>query len=147
MGIKNFLKIIFAILAIVATTYLIPLAVALNCHEYEMILPFAVPMVAAWIVYLFVYIFTKKSPVRFTIKSSFVIVAFAWITCSLFGSIPFILSGYFDSVTNAIFESVSGFTTTGASILSDVESLPRSLNLWRCETHWLGGMGDRKSVV
>lgn len=141
MGIKNFLKIIFAILAIVATTYIIPIAVALNCHEYDMIVPFAAPMVAAWIVYFFVYLFTKKSPVRFTIKSSFVIVAFAWLTCSLFGSIPFILSGYFNSVTNAIFESVSGFTTTGASILSDVETLPRSLNLWRCETHWLGGMG------
>ena len=50
-------------------------------------------------------------------------------------------SGAFPSFTDAMFESVSGFTTTGASVLQEVESLPRSVNLWRCETHWLGGMG------
>ena len=141
MGIKNFLKIIFAILAIVATTYIIPIIVALNCNETNMILPFVIPMCAAWVSFLFIYLFTKKEPVRFTIRSSFVVVSFAWITCSLFGSVPFILSGYFNSITDAIFESVSGFTTTGATILEEIEHLPRSLNLWRCETHWLGGMG------
>ncbi|MCR5614248.1 TrkH family potassium uptake protein [Treponema sp.] len=141
MAVINFFKIIFAILAIVATTYLIPIIVALSCGESAMIAPFAIPMVIAWLAFFVIYIFTRKQPIKLTIKSTFVIVAFAWISCSLFGAIPFLLSGYFPTVTDAIFESVSGFTTTGATILSDVECLPRSLNLWRCETHWLGGMG------
>lgn len=139
MVVLNFFKIIFAILAIVATTYLIPIVTALCCNENVWI--FLVPMFAAWLGFFIIYLVTKKQPIKLSIKSAFVIVASAWISCSLFGSIPFILSGYFPSITDAIFESVSGFTTTGATILSDVECLPRSLNLWRCQTHWLGGMG------
>lgn len=141
MVVLNFFKIMFAIIAIVATTYLIPIGVAINCGETDMLLPFIVPMLIAWAAFLLIYLLTKKQPIKLTIRSTFVIVAFAWISCSLFGAIPFILSGYFPSVTDAIFESVSGITTTGATILNDVEILPRSLNLWRCETHWLGGMG------
>jgi trk system potassium uptake protein TrkH len=59
----------------------------------------------------------------------------------LFGALPFVFSPYFSSFTDAIFESVSGFTTTGATILSDVEALPPALQFWRCFSHWLGGMG------
>ena len=68
-------------------------------------------------------------------------VGAAWVAVSLFGAIPLWLSGAFASAADAFFESASGFTTTGATVLSDVESLPRAVNLWRCETHWLGGMG------
>ncbi|MCI6798071.1 MAG: TrkH family potassium uptake protein [Spirochaetia bacterium] len=141
MQVLNFFKIIFAILAIVATTFLIPVCTAVYCSEFQMILPFVIPMVTTWILFFIVYLITKKIPVKLTIKSTFVIVASAWISCSIFGSIPFMLSGFFPTVTDAFFESVSGFTTTGATILNDVEILPRSLNLWRCQTHWLGGMG------
>lgn len=139
MNILNFFKIIFAIIAIVATTYIIPIGVAIYCHENFLI--YLIPMLCAWAVFIAIYMLTRKNPIKLTIKSTFVIVAAAWISCSVFGAIPFILSGYFSSVTDAFFESVSGFTTTGATILTDVECLPRSLNLWRCETHWLGGMG------
>lgn len=139
MDILNFFKIIFAIIAIVATTYIFPIITAICCHENFWI--FAVPMFCAWAAFFAIYMFTRKRPIKLTIKSTFVIVASAWISCSVFGAIPFLLSGYFHSITDAFFESVSGFTTTGATILSDVECLPRSLNLWRCETHWLGGMG------
>ena len=141
MQVLNFFKIIFAILAIVATTFLIPVCTAVYCSEFQMILPFVIPIVMTWILFFIVYLITKKIPVKLTIKSTFVIVASAWISCSIFGSIPFMLSGFFPTVTDAFFESVSGFTTTGATILNDVEILPRSLNLWRCQTHWLGGMG------
>lgn len=141
MHILFFFKIIFTIIAIVATTFLIPIITALACGELNMILPFAIPMVSAWICFFVSLFFTRNVPVKMTIKGTFVIVACAWICCSLFGAIPMIFSGYFPTVTDAIFESVSGFSTTGSTILNDVEILPRSLNLWRCQTHWLGGMG------
>lgn len=74
-------------------------------------------------------------------KEGFVAVALSWIMMSILGALPFVLSKYIPSFVDAIFETASGFTTTGASILSDVEVLPKSLLMWRSFTHWLGGMG------
>ncbi len=77
-------------------------------------------------------------------KEGFVIVALSWIILSIFGSLPFYLSGEIPSYIDALFETVSGFTTTGATILPDgqaVESLSKSLLMWRSFTHWIGGMG------
>ena len=92
---------------------------------------------------VFGFALTFKSPKNKTMfaREGFVTVAFSWIALSLFGTIPFILSGYIPSFADAFFETVSGFTTTGASILKDVEALPHSLLLWRSFTHWIGGMG------
>ncbi len=74
-------------------------------------------------------------------KEGFVIVAMSWITMSIFGALPFFFTGAADSFVDALFETVSGFTTTGASVFSDVEALPKSLIMWRSFTHWIGGMG------
>lgn len=74
-------------------------------------------------------------------KEGFAIVALAWIGLSLVGSVPFFLSGEIPNYIDAFFETVSGFTTTGASILTDVESMSRGLLFWRSFTHWIGGMG------
>lgn len=74
-------------------------------------------------------------------RLGFMIVAACWLSASVFSSLPFILSGYFPSVVDALFEAVSGLTTTGASILSDVEGLPHGLLFWRSLTHWIGGLG------
>ena len=71
----------------------------------------------------------------------FVAVALSWILLSISGALPFIFSGSITNVVDAVFETVSGFTTTGSSILADVESLPYSIIFWRSFTHWLGGMG------
>ncbi|MCF0247209.1 MAG: TrkH family potassium uptake protein, partial [Synergistes sp.] len=68
-------------------------------------------------------------------------VAFSWIVASLVGCLPYILSGEIPSFTDAYFEAMSGFTTTGSSILGDVEKLPRGIVMWRAQTQWLGGMG------
>ncbi|MCD6180730.1 MAG: TrkH family potassium uptake protein [Bacteroidales bacterium] len=76
-----------------------------------------------------------------TKKEGYLVVAFSWVLISLFGSLPFYLSDYFPSFTDAFFETISGFTTTGASILTDIESLPKGLLFWRSLTHWIGGMG------
>ena len=77
----------------------------------------------------------------FHIKEGFVITALSWIVISIIGSLPFIFTGSIKNPIDALFETVSGFTTTGASILSDVEVLPKSVLLWRSFTHWIGGMG------
>jgi len=74
-------------------------------------------------------------------KEGFAVVTFSWISFSLFGSLPFVISGYIPSFTNAFFETMSGFTTTGATILTNIEALPHGLLFWRSLTHWLGGMG------
>lgn len=74
-------------------------------------------------------------------KEGYVIVAGAWIVLSLFGALPFLLSGEIPSYIDAIFETVSGFTTTGSSILRDVEAMSKSMLFWRSFTHWIGGMG------
>lgn len=91
---------------------------------------------------LFLVLYTRKahksSPSK---KEAYLIVSFSWLFISLFGSLPFYLSGYFGNFTNSFFETISGFTTTGASILNDIESIPKGLLFWRSLTHWIGGMG------
>lgn len=74
-------------------------------------------------------------------REGMAIVTFGWISAGFFGSLPFLFSGSIGTLTNAYFESISGFTTTGASILSDIESLPEGILFWRSLTQWMGGMG------
>ena len=81
-----------------------------------------------------------KDPVLYA-REGFVIVALSWIILSLFGAIPFFVSGTIPNYVDAVFETVSGFTTTGASILTAVEPLPKCMLMWRSFTHWVGGMG------
>lgn len=86
---------------------------------------------------------TRKKPSNkvFYIKDGCVAVALSWVVLSITGAIPFVLSGSIPHPIDAIFETVSGFTTTGASILAEIESLPKSILFWRSFTHWIGGMG------
>lgn len=83
----------------------------------------------------------KHPNMKLYTREGFVSVALSWIFLSFFGCLPFYVSGEIPSLVDALFETVSGFTTTGASILSDVESLSHCMILWRSFTHWIGGMG------
>lgn len=85
----------------------------------------------------------RKSPKNrvFYVREGFLAVALSWIVLSVFGALPFVISGSIPHIVDAVFETVSGFTTTGASILTDVEALPKCMLLWRSFTHWIGGMG------
>ena len=74
-------------------------------------------------------------------REGFVTVAFAWILLSLFGALPFVFSGVLPNYADAVFEAVSGFTTTGATVITDLDGLPRGIMFWRSFTHWIGGMG------
>lgn len=85
--------------------------------------------------------YTKPRSQVFFTREGFVSVALSWIALSVMGALPFAFSGAIKNPIDALFETVSGFTTTGASILSSVEELPRSILFWRSFTHWIGGMG------
>lgn len=85
---------------------------------------------------------TQMSP-----RSGFVIVALSWLLLSIFGAMPFTVSGRIPNYIDALFETISGFTTTGATILKDIEILPKSLMFWRTFTHWIGGMGVLVFVI
>ncbi len=86
-----------------------------------------------------VLVFLPEKELQF--KDGFAIVAFSWLFLALLGALPYYISGWIPSFVDAFFESMSGFTTTGSTILSDIEILPKSLLFWRAMTHWLGGMG------
>lgn len=141
MGFWGFLKILFLLLSIISFTFIFPIITALFYKELDMIPAFIYPGLFCILITGIIFAFSKGKKFSLTPKESFFIVAAAWIAASFLGTFPFIISGAIPSFTDAFFESVSGFTTTGATILSDVEKLPKSIGLWRCQMHWLGGMG------
>ncbi len=100
-------------------------------------------VITAAICLLLGFLLLRKKPENrvFYVKEGFVTVALSWIVLSVMGSIPFLITGSMTNPVDALFETVSGFTTTGASILADVEALSRSVLFWRSFTHWIGGMG------
>ena len=83
----------------------------------------------------------KPSKKAFYAREGLVTTALSWIVLSIVGAVPFVLSGAIPNPIDAFFEIVSGFTTTGSSILSDPSQMPYSINIWRCFSHWIGGMG------
>lgn len=86
-------------------------------------------------------LFGKNAEKKISRRDGYVVVTFAWVFFSLFGMLPFYISGYIPRITDAFFETMSGFTTTGASILDNIESLPHGLLFWRSMTQWIGGLG------
>jgi len=95
---------------------------------------------ASWILFIWVPFMKVPPPQNLTLRDSFKIAAIGWLFMSLFGAIPFIISGYLNPL-DAWFESMSGFTATGLTMFTNVESLPRSILLWRSLTEWIGGVG------
>lgn len=105
-------------------------------------LPFLISFViTALSGYLIMLLTGKRTSNEASIKESFLIVSLTWIFISLFGTLPFLLTKSIPHFVDALFETVSGFTTTGSSILTDIEALTKSILFWRALTHWIGGMG------
>ena len=102
--------------------------------------PLLISFTITFIVGIFPFIFTRKN-MQISLKDGFMIIFLSWLLSFIFGALPYALWGGPFTVINAWFESVSGFTTTGATILEDVEALPRSLLFWRSATHFIGGLG------
>jgi trk system potassium uptake protein TrkH len=97
--------------------------------------------IAVALAILFMFPIKKKDYQRINAKDGLAIVGLSWICLSFLGALPIFLSGVVPTFTDAFFETTSGFTTTGATVFADVESLPRGILFWRSLTHWLGGMG------
>ena len=137
MNIKLVLKLVGRVLLIEAAALTVPLAAALIYREDP--LPFLLSIaIVAGIGFALSALPAKQ---QFFTREGFVAVGLIWIFTGLVGALPFILCGYFATPIDAIFESCSGFTTTGSTILTDIESLPKGILFWRAFTHWLGGMG------
>lgn len=130
--------VIGRILLTEAALMALPMAVALLCGEA--VRPFVLPALALVAVGL---LSSGRRPKRTSIyaRDGFAVVALAWVLMSIFGAVPFVISGDIPHFVDAFFETVSGFTTTGSTILTEVEHLTRSGLFWRSFTHWIGGMG------
>lgn len=128
------------VLEVLAALLVLPLVVSLLYHEscWSAFLVTLLLSLAAGFTLTMVY---RKSSHVIYAKEGFVIVALSWVLLSLIGALPFVISGEIPHYADAFFEVVSGFTTTGASILTDVESMSHGLLFWRSFTHWVGGMG------
>ena len=123
-----------------AAFFAVPEICALVYGEWKPLLSFLIASAACVAVGLSLLIKRPKSKTLYT-REGLVIVSLSWIFLSAFGALPFVISGTIPSYVDALFECASGFTTTGASILTEVESLPKCMLLWRSFTHWVGGMG------
>lgn len=129
------------IMCLVALLMLIPSVVAVIYSEKKQLFAFLITAAAAFLLgFLLTLAMRTKNRVIYA-KEGFAITALAWIAMSAVGAVPFTISGDIPSYVDAVFETVSGFTTTGASILTDIESMSHSMLFWRSFSHWIGGMG------
>ena len=140
MNYKMTAYVLGKMLGVEALVLCIPAAVSLIYGEASDMAAFGITSAVLCVFFL---LFGRKKPENGRIygKDGLVIVAAAWILWSVFGALPFYLSREIPSYVDALFETVSGFTTTGSTILTDIEALSYGMNFWRCLTHWIGGMG------
>ena len=137
--IATIVKILGLLLVFIGVFMLIPAAIAVYYADGDapaLFISSIISLFTGYCAFRFTKIKSDISP-----KEGFAIVSFGWIVVAFFGALPFYISGAIPSFIDCFFETMSGFTTTGASILTDIEALSRGLLFWRSLTHWLGGMG------
>jgi len=138
---KNIIgKVLSFLLMGEAVFMLLTLLVSLIYKEND-ITAFAYSFAITFGIGFLTFLLTRKGPVTISKREGYIIVTFGWIIFSFFGSLPFILSNAIPSFTDSFFETMSGFTTTGSSILNNIEELPHGILFWRSLIQWLGGMG------
>ena len=139
MNKKMIVYILGKMMGVEGLLLLIPALVSLIYHE-KSVISFLIVEAVLLVIYM---VFGRKLPASKQIygKEGFVIVGLAWILWSAFGALPFVISGSIPYYIDALFETISGFTTTGSTILADIEALPMGISFWRSFTHWIGGMG------
>jgi len=140
MKIKAVLHTVGSILLIEACLLIIPAAVGAIYHEQASLRAFLISA-ALTAAAGAVMVPGRSSDSNINAREGFAIVGLSWILLSFFGSLPFVISGQIPHIADAFFETASGFTTTGASILNEVEALDQAMLFWRSFTHWIGGMG------
>ncbi|MDA3949514.1 MAG: TrkH family potassium uptake protein [Spirochaeta sp.] len=134
-------RFVVILLLIVAVIMVSSLAWAFVDGESGTIRAFLLPVAVVAVIGVTVLTLTRRDERGVSTRDGFLMVTLGWLAVSVFGAFPFYLSGAIPGFVDAFFETMSGFTTTGASILTEIESLPRSILFWRSLTHWLGGMG------
>jgi trk system potassium uptake protein TrkH len=135
----NIIYVVSRLWMIIAVFFIVPLAFSLF-YDDGMYLHFIITSLGIITLSSIIWPFGTKT-IELTIREGFILVNLCWISLALFGGVPFLTSGHVSNMTDAFFETMSGFSTTGATILRDIEVLPKSLLLWRNMTQWLGGMG------
>jgi len=141
MNIPLVLRTLGNFLTLLSCILFIPFGVSLFYGTKEEIWAFVISIIASGIIGLTLKFSLKSWNEDITIREGLAIVTFWWMSCAFFGALPYWLSGVCDSFCDSYFESMSGLTTTGASIFSDIEALPDGILFWRSMTQWLGGMG------
>lgn len=141
MNFKMVLSTTGKIILTEAFLLILPVIVSLIYGEYNIVYSLLITIAIALAVGLILQLFSRTKRKDIFAGEGFVTVAFGWIALSTIGCLPFIISGEIPNFFDAFFETVSGFTTTGASILRDVEVMSKGLLFWRSFTHWVGGMG------
>ena len=141
MNVKSISRTVGLILLITGIFQLFPLLIAVIDHEPRNILAYIESLCLILLVGSALLLFSRGGNRMFSAQEGFAATGLSWIFMSAFGALPFFLSGQIPSYVDAFFEMVSGFTTTGASILTDVEALSRCNLFWRSFSHWLGGTG------
>lgn len=139
INLRLLLRVIGYLLVIEAVFMLIPLGFAI-AYEDESFVPFLICLGITGVSGSLMMMLKPKSR-EMGKRDAIVLTGFTWVILSLFGMLPFIFYGTHMSVTDAFFETMSGFTTTGTSVLSTLENVPRSILVWRCVTQWIGGLG------
>ncbi len=140
MKIKLILNLLAKLLGMQAISMLPSLAVSIRFGDGDW-LAFVQTIVIICALAVPTIVITRKAEKNLGAREGMVVVALTWILFSFFGALPFVLSGVIPDLENAVFESVSGFTTTGASVMPVLEGMPRGIMFWRSFTHWIGGMG------
>jgi len=140
MNLKVISRNVGIALLVSALFMLLSVFVSLVDGQDSALAPLLISFSITFIVGIFPFIFVRKTE-QITLKDGYMIIFLSWLLSFVFGALPYALWGGPFTVVNAWFESVSGFTTTGATILEDIESLPRSLLFWRASTHFIGGLG------
>ena len=131
-----------SLICIAEAVFMLPaLAISIYDSQTKAVLGFAITIGIAIALHIAFKILSRNNTNRLTAREGFVCTAASWILMSLIGSLPFVISGEIPRFIDSLFEIVSGFTTTGASILGDVEALSRGMLYWRSFSHWVGGMG------
>jgi trk system potassium uptake protein TrkH len=141
MNIPLVLRTLGNLIILLSSILLIPFGVSLFYGTKEEIWAFVVSIIASGIIGLALKFSLKPRNEDINIREGLAIVTFWWVSCAIFGALPYWLSGACDNFCDSYFESMSGLTTTGATIFSDIEALPHGILFWRSMTQWLGGMG------
>ena len=133
-------KIIGSLLFIEAILLLACLCMAVGYQEDD-VLAFIITIILTTFTGIVLHFFGRHANNYMSRRDAYLVVTLSWIIFSLFGTFPFMISGYIPNFTDAYFETMSGFTTTGATIIDDVDKLPHGLLFWRSMTQWIGGLG------